>query len=181
MTIHYFEYRFLYKLRNYVVHCESPPTTVQSTIENPNNEIYFNRDLLLENFDKWGKVKDDLLSVSDNLNIKKILLNAKSMFQKFHKEVVLLDEFNILHSLNFLKGFALIVDNEMQFPVVLVTNDEDGAAIEIKRLFYDNIQRADRMIYDLGIRKMLVYRKEQGTVLYSPGFSNGTMRRILNN
>lgn len=61
-----FYYRFFYKLRNYVQHCGLPISYMNAS-EQPVNGLLtvtismgFNREALLDNYDGWGTVKNDL-------------------------------------------------------------------------------------------------------------------------
>jgi len=71
-----FAYRFFYKLRNYVQHCELPISRM-STSEYPASDgsvitdisIGFSRDNLLENYDKWGKVKAELNNQPEDMEL----------------------------------------------------------------------------------------------------------------
>ena len=91
----YFEYRFLYKLRNYSVHCSLPITTLSSSIENPVGKYYIDTKNLLENFSDWGSiVKNDLIKL-DNIEIKELIQKSSVMFDSLHKELVLIDNFSI--------------------------------------------------------------------------------------
>jgi hypothetical protein len=58
----YFEYRFLYKLRNYITHCSLPNITLQDEIGWKFRKISLDTTSMLENYNSWSGVKKDLES-----------------------------------------------------------------------------------------------------------------------
>jgi hypothetical protein len=64
----YFPYRFIYKLRNYSLHCGLPIDEVEVSVTKiaedtfmPEYKIEFDSQELLANYSEWGKVKQDLM------------------------------------------------------------------------------------------------------------------------
>ena len=71
-----FAYRFLYKLRNYAQHCGLPSgfAEVNSSDCLPSEEkdvirISFVREDLLERYDRWGKIKEELKAQSEKFDV----------------------------------------------------------------------------------------------------------------
>ena len=83
-----FSYRFLYKLRNYVQHCGLPVQSASGQVYQDEKDkvdaqiaIYFDRDSLLERFDGWGKVKQELKAQPTKMEISVHLI-------EFHQQVL---------------------------------------------------------------------------------------------
>lgn len=73
-----FSYRFIYRLRNFAQHCSLPIGGIEMKSSKPSPdaqeshtlEVYFLRNLLLQNFDEWGKqVKSELEAMSERFDI----------------------------------------------------------------------------------------------------------------
>jgi hypothetical protein len=83
-----FPYRFFWKLRDYVQHCGLPLGSIKIN-EYPGHmgnididiSICFNRDALLSHYDKWGKVRVDLQSQPENMDILPYLSGLQSQIQ----------------------------------------------------------------------------------------------------
>lgn len=138
----HFEYRFLYKLRNYAIHCNIPVSLIQSTQNNPKRSFYINVNELLAEFD-WGKkVKEDLESLKSNIEVKSFIINVQNMLYALNKEVMSLDIQGVITSLNYLNDFKRINDNnEAQMPVIIINDSNNPEEIEIKS-FGDNFFEA---------------------------------------
>ncbi len=70
-----FAYRFFYKLRNYAQHCGLPLAVKYSTkksVSSDNPEIdlkiAFEKNKLLENYDSWGSIKNELAQLPDSFD-----------------------------------------------------------------------------------------------------------------
>ena len=89
-----FSYRFFYKLRNYIQHCGLPECEV-SIYDLLNNDGNRNvgistslcRDILLNNYDSWGKVKNDLKAQPEHMEILVYLNELQSQIQKINCSV----------------------------------------------------------------------------------------------
>lgn len=147
----YFEYRFLYKLRNYVVHCNIPVSLIQSTQNNPKRSFYINVTELLAEFD-WGeKVKKDLENFYSNIEVKSFIINVQNMLYTLNKELMSLDIHGIITSINYLKAFARLNDNkEAQMPVIIINDSNNPEKIEIKS-FGDNFFEAIQTVVNFKI------------------------------
>lgn len=89
-----FEYRFIYKLRNYAQHCglpAGPPETksymnTKSEVQNDFN-IYFDRNKLLSDFD-WGiKVKNDLALQPEKFNILPVIDKVHELLNSINTKI----------------------------------------------------------------------------------------------
>lgn len=87
----YFEYRFFYKLRNYVVHCGLPIQMVYNPFESPtksNLAVLFSKKHLLSAYKEWGKVKADLLNDEDDIPVFTTSINFANMIPKLNEEII---------------------------------------------------------------------------------------------
>jgi hypothetical protein len=83
-----FSYRFFYKLRNYIQHCEMPFRSMR-IIEQPAPDgsedidisICFDRDALLSTYKKWGDVKADLERQPEQIELLPHLREFQSQVQ----------------------------------------------------------------------------------------------------
>lgn len=129
----YFEYRFCYKLRNYVVHCNIPVTLIQSTKEVIKDTFYIDIKELLRAFN-WGKkVKVDLEKLNSNIEVKELVISTRNMLAKLNRDIILLDYKRILDALNYLEGYVRISGNrEVQMPIIIINDNSDFEKAEIK-------------------------------------------------
>lgn len=73
----FFEYRFLYKLRNYAQHCGLPAGSAEITayqnselIHRDKMNVFFSRDKLLSQYDDWGSlVKEELKLMPESFDV----------------------------------------------------------------------------------------------------------------
>jgi hypothetical protein len=108
----HFSYRLFYKLRNYVQHFDIPISKVvynsklvESKVEYSIN-LFVNKDRLLQ-YDGWGKVKDDLLNLADEIDIK-LYLND------FLYSVSLLHNFISTYYLNYFNQIESKLDSILE-------------------------------------------------------------------
>lgn len=146
-----FEYRFSYKLRNYVVHCNIPVSLLKSTQNSPKRSFYIDVKKLLLEFE-WGKiVKKDLENISSNIEVKSFICKTQNMLFNLNKELMSLDINRVITSLNYLKDFVRINNNrEMQMPVIVIYDTDDPEKIEIKS-FGDNFFEATKIVAKFSI------------------------------
>lgn len=165
----YFEYRFLYKLRNYSVHCSIPITTISSSIENPLKQYYINTKSLLDNFSQWGTIVKSDLEKIDKINIKDLVEKSKAIFYELHKELVLINDFDIYTNINIIESYR---PKEINSPIILVSNTiEDFGNMKIK-IFdpFRTVERAKYEIHKLGISSSFIYTKDKGTAIFGNPF-----------
>ena len=147
----HFEYRFLYKLRNYAIHCNIPVSLIQSTQNNPKRSFYINVNALLSELKKKKKVKEDLESLKSNLEVKSFIINVQNMLYTLNKEMMSLDTQGIITSLNYLNNFKRINDNnEVQMPVIIINDSSNPEKIELKS-FGDNFFEAIQTVIKFNI------------------------------
>lgn len=87
----YFEYRFLYKLRNFSQHCGLPAGSAainafqdENLIHRDSMNVFFKRDTLLSKFDKWGKVVEiDLKGMPDQFDVLPLVKRYLQTFTRY--------------------------------------------------------------------------------------------------
>lgn len=144
-------YRFLYKLRNYVVHIDMPVTQLSSGIDTPYKEFYIDKNHLLERFDWGAKVRSDLENFPDEISVKKLASEAIKLFVKFHKQMMMEQINEILEIQQYFDGFGRIIENHIQYPLILKVNDENAESVQIEDLFTDNVVLIEEAMRVIGI------------------------------
>ena len=90
----FFAYRFLYKVRNYAQHCGLPSGSVEinssgdaegKTVNTMN--IYFVRDHLLNVYDSWGPVKDELSKMDDQFDVLPLIEEKFKLIGEINKTI----------------------------------------------------------------------------------------------
>lgn len=144
-------YRFLYKLRNYVVHVDMPVTELSFGIDTPSKEFYIDKSHLLKRFDWGSKVRSDLENFPDKISVKKLASEAIKLFVKFHRQIMM-DQINeILKIQQYFDGFGRIIENHIQYPVILKVNDENAGSVQIEDLFTNNVVLIEEAMRVIGI------------------------------
>lgn len=116
-----FAYRFLYHLRNYTQHCDLPihSITFSSELEKENNsktnhvmKILLNRDKLLNNYDKWKSLIEDISKLPDEFEISPLLDEMMNALEKIINTVMLNTDFqrSILESVDYF--YSLMKEGE---------------------------------------------------------------------
>jgi len=109
---HSFAYRFLTKLRNYAQHVDLPLDNIQfntkkneelNTLEG-NLIIEFNRDRLLNSFQKWGSVKKDLEAMQANFFFTPLLFQMTQIIGEIERNIELIFKNELLASANLIAG-----------------------------------------------------------------------------
>lgn len=144
-------YRFLYKLRNYVIHVNMPVTELLSVAENPRKEFYISKKHLLDRFDWGAKVKIDLESFPDKISVKKLTNAALDLFVEFHTRLMKNQINEIVMIQQYFDSFGRIIDNRIQYPVVLKFDEDNPESVEIEDLFSDNVFMIQEAMRVLGI------------------------------
>lgn len=88
----HFEYRFLYKLRNYAQHCGLPSGSIEFTSEGEDVvqnslKIFFDRDILLQNYKEWAVVKNDLLKRPERFEVLPIIEVKYNLLKEINKKI----------------------------------------------------------------------------------------------
>lgn len=110
----FFEYRFIYKLRNYSQHCGFPITNIEFDVKNnrQGNEFevntrlnaFFNRDELLKNYDGWNvKIKQDIKNQPENFRVMWVIGKYYQCIEEIYNEFEKIELLNIFNSFQYLK------------------------------------------------------------------------------
>ncbi|WP_320069765.1 hypothetical protein [Micromonospora sp. RTGN7] len=95
-----FAYRFLYKLRNFTVHCGLPLGSVNLRIPAEDErkrgiiqhiEFLLDRDLLLNGFGSWGTVKAELNAMPKNFSAVPLIDEAMPLIREIMDEIIRAD------------------------------------------------------------------------------------------
>ncbi len=123
----YFEYRFLYKFRNYISHQATPPIKIEEDIYNDKRDIMLDTVVLLNNSNEWRQVKEDLYKLINGINISKLFTSSKLMIKKLHLSFIMIDQNSISQSMLKLESYMRIYDNgAIQTPILIgPCTDED--------------------------------------------------------
>lgn len=134
-----FAYRFFYKLRNYAQHVGLPIDTVQYTSQhNRENDnvngklnIEFHRDRLLNNYDGWGPVKTDLVSMTEKISAPPLISEISQNIREIWRNVELLLKDELIESSNFIiqQTQHLKDDNAEIFLAHNFNEKEDGTLL----------------------------------------------------
>jgi hypothetical protein len=100
----HFEYRFIYKLRNFCQHCGIPVTDFIIDNTKKSAEMCFNKQYLLNEYDSWGvEIKNDFLKLEPKFSVNEILLknieimnNISKMIHSLYKGIFI-DSLRRLH------------------------------------------------------------------------------------
>lgn len=147
----HFIYRFFYKLRNYVVHCQIPITCLEASVKNPNKTFYFDSHKLLKSFD-WGKIVEaDLKNGAKKYCVKNLVLQALSVYREFHLEMISDQIKNVIIVMKQLKKFSRIKNSQQQFPMFLVIDEDNPDSPIIQSMITDSYILADKALKELSI------------------------------
>jgi hypothetical protein len=109
-----FAYRFLSKLRNYAQHVDLPLESIHFSAKNRDNlkalegtlTVEFDRDNLLNSFQKWGTVKADLDNMDTNkFSFTPLLYQMTHIIGDIERNVELIFKDELLIAANFIVGF----------------------------------------------------------------------------
>lgn len=145
-------YRFLYKLRNFVVHIGLPITCLSSTLDRPEKEFYIDRNYLLENYDRWGpKVTADIKSFDENISVKELTNDAMKLFLEFHLKLMEKQISQVLEIQRFFDGLGRHVEGQIQYPVLLRIDEEKNEVVGLENIFDSNMIQVEHALRILGI------------------------------
>lgn len=113
-------YRFMYKMRNYVQHCGLPIQSASAKINKDEQgevvaqlAVYFDRDTLLQRFDKWGKVKQDLEAQPAQIEISVHLVEFHQRVLDIYNGLVKTELTIVKDAHDYLAGLVSAVQNQL--------------------------------------------------------------------
>lgn len=150
-----FGYAFMYKLRNYCVHCGIPPMSLSADARPedpdaaPTVRWTLDRDQLLNSFDGWASVKGRLEAQSDSLDVLELATEAMSGLKDVIRAVTEIDLDYVLDSIEPLASLAtrLAPGGEADAHALIEMTIVDGVARRIKPsvFSFENLLRLDRV------------------------------------
>lgn len=128
-----FEYRFVYKLRNFCQHCGLPVSDF--SIDNHQDfitlELNFNSKYLLSEYDSWkADLKKDLIKINGMFSATKVISNHFKIMFLISKKIHSLYEKVFLSSLKTLNSYTR--EHRDEFELIIVT--ENNSTIESKNI-----------------------------------------------
>jgi len=149
LTAMYFDesalYRFIYKLRNFVVHKSLPITRLQSDIETtPSTQFYISTEYLLssESF-KWGKAKEYIINAGKLISVLDLVKDTIILFTSFHLKLVSDSIDKIIEIQKFYDSFARFSESTYSYPFILYVDTDDMSKISWSDLFTINVEKID--------------------------------------
>lgn len=111
-----FEYRFVYKLRNYAQHCGLPINNIIYSLDNEiqekkykrkiNLSPIFDKEKLLKTYKDWGvKLKDDLKKKPSEIPVTSVLREYYKSMEVLNKTILKIEEESLQTSIEYLENF----------------------------------------------------------------------------
>ena len=161
-----FEYRLLYGLRNYTDHGKLPITIVIDNAKNAVRCFFISKDELRKCKKFNQNLKNDIKKLTDNINVKDILVKGRKMMFELHREISLIDEHNVLFSYTYLKKYL----KRDAFPCIVSYKSQQAlnkGQFEISPLF-DELQLVGYNIRKMGFGAIASFKKGEGFYCYDP-------------
>jgi hypothetical protein len=137
----YFSYRFLYKLRNYAQHCGMPvgSLTIDSRANNIESKevedylaVYFDRDTLLNKYDSWGPIKNEIMELPPIIKINPFVDEVMECISRINLTVIEHDLKNVLTSTKYFENLLIPFKDIDETPAIFDITDKDGNQEELK-------------------------------------------------
>lgn len=137
----YFSYRFLYKLRNYSQHCGMPvgSLTINSKVSEDTNKetdeylaVYFNRDELLNKYDSWGIVKNEISNLPPKIEINAFVKELMECMTSINLIVIEDDIEDVYRSSEYFQNLILPFKNMDVTPAIFDVIDKSGERKKLK-------------------------------------------------
>jgi len=131
----YFSYRFLYKLRNYSQHCGMPVGSIKIISQVINKEsgevqdylaVFFDRDKLLNKYDSWGPIKDEIKDLPSKIEVTHFVDEVMECISRINLLVIEHDLENIFLSCGYFQNLLMPFQGIKETPVILDIVDENG-------------------------------------------------------
>lgn len=134
----HFAYRFLYKMRNYTVHCGFSLCAI--SIEKDNQSVTYTPKFIIEDLlesKDWGKiVKEDLLKIEKNFSAFNIVKDSFECFKKLQNYIVtILLKANALNQNSILELLKINKENLNKY-CFLIDNGEEVKISEIPTHYF---------------------------------------------
>lgn len=147
----HFSYRFLYKLRNYAQHCGMPVGTItfdskivdsQSTGIHHSLIVNFDRDELLNNYDKWGKLIPEIQELPQQFEIKPLIDELMKCIERINYFIIKEDLPELIQSVQFIKQLISSTKDMEGTPCILkdLNRYDKGLNLKIENIPLDLIE-----------------------------------------
>ncbi len=145
-----FEYRFIYKLRNYCIHHDLPINYINYTIGNKLNDLGIRSEILMRHPKEWKHLEVDFMN-KENISIYDIVNNFQQILFNLNKEISLINKNEVVESMLLLARYIyVLLDNT----VIIVAESEDDLdkidKIQILN-FSDITHHTEEILDELGI------------------------------
>ncbi len=122
-----FSYRFLYKLRNYSQHCGLPAGSLKTTASNDGGfkevlTLALVRDDLLNNYDSWSIVKEEIKNKDEEFDIINLLKDKVEILKNINEEISKLVYNEYFDEANSLMELLWLAKNKTGTPCLLKQN-----------------------------------------------------------
>ena len=119
----FFEYRFIYKLRNYAQHCGLPINSITFSVDNKdllkrkiNLNPLFLKSELKKNYKEWGqKINEDFDFQPEEISVRQIIGNYYKNIKDLNDEFIIIEKLSLDKSVEYLENFQK--ENYSQFNV----------------------------------------------------------------
>lgn len=131
----YFSYRFLYKLRNYAQHCGMPVSSVTINSKIINKEsgevqdylaVFIDRDILLNNYDSWGLIKDQIKNLPSKVEVMHFVDEVTECISRINLLVIEHDLENIFLSCDYFQDLLIPFKGIKETPAIFDIVDKNG-------------------------------------------------------
>lgn len=131
----YFSYRFLYKLRNYTQHCGMPvgSFTIDSKVSNIESKkvedylaVYFDRDTLLNKYDSWGQIKNEIIDLPPKIEINPFVDDVMKCISRINLTVIEHDLEKVFRSTKYFENLLIPFKDIDEIPAIFDINDKYG-------------------------------------------------------
>lgn len=108
-----FEYRFLYRLRNYCIHHDLPINQINYTIGTKLKDFAINSNILMEHPEEWKHLETDFMS-RKTISLYDVVNNFQNLLLNFNKEISLINKKEIVEAMLLLARYIYIpLDNTL--------------------------------------------------------------------
>lgn len=109
----FFEYRFIYKLRNYAQHCGLPINSITFSVDNKdllkrtiNLNPLFLKSELKKNYKEWGqKINEDFDFQPEEISVRQIIGNYYKNIKDLNDEFIIIEKLSLDKSVEYLENF----------------------------------------------------------------------------
>jgi len=150
-----FSYRFLYKLRNYSQHCGLPAGSLKTTASNNGGfkevlTLALVRDDLLNNYDSWSIVKEEIKNKDEEFDIINLLKDKVEILKNINEEISKLVYNEYFDEANSLMELLWLAKNKTGTPCLLKQNGlSQNVKLSVKWFPYNSLSKITGVVFDL--------------------------------